>query len=234
MPRSILVVLAWAILMASGFAVDADDPPSLAEQAKAALDKHRTLSYALPGYPPFQTADGQKLLELTDEQKSTIRDIGLVFNGKVLDQRAALYAEERKSQDLTGEEKEKFLQAFWAKEPDRLAERRAWAIAARRQVEQVLTEKQLKLLRETEFAQRTQYLIYQPQMFAELQLDEKQQAAVNDARAAFEKRRQEIMAQLLQEQTEASVKLLEMLTPEKREQLRELLEKAHEGMIQVR
>jgi hypothetical protein len=248
MKRNLLSVLTFIGILAGSLVAMADEPatkepsakepstkePSIAEQAKAAMAKHRSLSYELPNRPPFQTAEGIAKLELTQEQSAAIRDIGLVLNGKLLDQRQAAWEHERKAADLKGEEKDKFLLEHFKAEGPRAEERRKWALEARRLVEKLLTEKQLKLLRELEFEQRTKYLSYQPQIFEQLKLEKEQQEKIQAVQQAAQKRQRELMAEIGKLQSDTSAKMIQLLTPEQREELRALLQKMYDDSLQVR
>jgi hypothetical protein len=211
----------------------AADEPSVAEQAQAALAKHRQLSYQLPGYPAYQTAEGIEKLKLTEKQKMAIRDIGLVFNGKVADQRQAAFVEENKAQDLAGDEKQKFLDEYRQREGARIEERRKWALEARRLAEKVLSAEQLELARELDFAQRTSYLIMQPQALSGIKFDAEQEKQIDELHQAVQKRQQELRLEMQKSYTEGSAKLLELLTPEQRTELRKALEEAHDSALQV-
>ncbi len=226
--------LALLVLTGRAAVCTAEEPP-MAEQAKAALRRHGTLSYLLPGNPYFQTAEGIKELGLTEEQKKAIQDIGLVFNGKLLDQRQEAWKNERgDTAKMTEEEKKKFYQKLDDNERKRREQRHQWAIEARQQVEQLLTGKQLEQLREGEFRQRTNNLVYTPQFMDGLGLDNEQKARMKAILEETWKKRQELMQQMTKVEREASGKMVGVLKPEQREKLREALEKLYQQALQVR
>jgi len=235
MLRNSIRIAGVVTLTASGLlSAIAADEPSLKEQAAAALSKHRELSYMLPFRQPYLMPENSKKLGLTEEQLQTIRDIGALFNAKVLENPRTTMAEANThAEKMEGEAKAKFLKEAWAKENKYQAERRQWAIDAKRQVEKLFTPQQLEMVREMEFAQRVPNLIYTPQAFHDLGLDADQQAKQKEILARIEKRRQELSQEMSKLYVIGSEDLVKQLTPEQRAKLRELLDKAHEQAIQV-
>lgn len=222
--------LTFFLLIARLIPASADEP-TVAEQAAAAVAKHKNLGPYLPGNPPFQTPDGIQQLALTAAQRKQIQDIGLVFNGKVLDQRLAAAAEEQKMKEkLSGDELENFRLGASARSMKQMEQSQKWAVESRRLVEKILTEKQLGQVRDLEFRQRARNLIHQPQVFADLGLDDSQTKQLSEVRAAHEKKQQELSRQLMALPAEAGENLLKVLTPEQREKLRQKLERLSEDL----
>ena len=120
-----------------------------------------------------------------------------------------------KFRDMKFEEQRKF-----QKEMSDFNAKRAEEV--RKQVEKVLTPKQVEQLKEMEFRQRAASMLYMPRVLQEIEMTDEQ-------KEQLQKIREETQSKMAQLQHESQEKTLGVLTPEQIKKLKEVSEKGLPG-----
>jgi Spy/CpxP family protein refolding chaperone len=163
----------------------------------------RPTYFALPGYPTLQSLTVQKELGLSEEQLAKLEEIGKKHR-------------EQMRQGYNREEWAKLSREERSKKYAELSEqRRKQADELRKQIEAVLTPKQLEALKLIELRRRAVYYLPIPRLAEELGLSDEQQQQLN-------KNRRELLEKIDQLQHESAKEALEILTPEQLEKLKKL------------
>lgn len=206
--------LVLAAVLALGTMASAQEPnprpmPMLVPQPGATL---WTSAIGVSAHPMLQMENVQKELGLTPEQKENLKDLAK----KTVE---AMKAEPRfdwtKFRDMTPEERQKAQKEA----ADRYAKR---AKECRKQVEQILTPKQVEQLKDMEFRQRAASLLYMPHVLQQIELTDEQKQQMR-------KIREEMQSKMSQLQRETQEKTLKMLTPEQTKKLKEMSDKGWSG-----
>jgi len=165
----------------------------------------------LPGYPLLQMENVQKELGLTPEQKEKLKEIAKKNAESMKEPRIDWTKfREMKPEDLRKAQKE-------------MADRNAKRVEeAKKQVEGVLTPKQVEQLKDIEFRQRAASMLYMPQVLQQIELTDEQ-------KQQMQKIREETQSKMAELQQESQEKTLGVLTPEQTKKLKELSEKGWSG-----
>jgi Spy/CpxP family protein refolding chaperone len=208
------LVLTLALTLGSG-ASGQEPKPRPGRPFLPQLRESRTLAggeIGLPGYPLLQTESVQQELGLTPEQKQKLKKIAKE-NADALKEAAGL--DRTKLRDMKPED--------WAKAPREMADRRAKrAEQTKKQIEEVLTPKQIEQLKGIEFRQRAGSLLYMPGVLQQIGLTDEQKQQV-------QKVREETQSKIAELQQEGQKKVLGVLTPDQTKKLKELSEKGWSG-----
>ena len=166
----------------------------------------------LPGYPMLQMENVQKELGLTPEQKEKLKEIAKKAAESMKKEPRFDWA---KFRDMKPEEQQKAQKEM----ADRYAKR---AEETKKQVEQILTPKQVEQLKDMEFRQRAASMLYMPQVLQQIELTDEQ-------KQQMQKIREETQSKMAQLQRESQDKTLNVLTPEQTKKLKELSDKGWPG-----
>ncbi len=150
----------------------------------------------------------QKEIGLTPEQKEKLLEIARKAAEQMKNEPATDWA---KFRDLTPEEQRKVQKEV----ADRYAQR---AEESKKQIEQVLTPKQIEQIKDMEFRQRAASMLYMPQVLQQIGLTDEQ-------KQQLQKIREETQIKMTQLQRESQDRTLGVLTPEQAKKLREQSDK---------
>jgi hypothetical protein len=167
-----------------------------------------TGSIALPGYPLLQMENVQKELGLTPEQKKALKGIAKKHADAMKKEPAFDWA---KFQGMKPEEQLKARKEIG----DRYVKR---AEETKKQIEEVLTAKQVEQLKDMESRQRAASMLYMPQVLQQIEVTDEQ-------KQQMQKIREKTQSRMVRLQHESQEKILGVLTPEQTKKLKELSEK---------
>jgi Spy/CpxP family protein refolding chaperone len=206
------VVLAAVLALdlgASGQEPNARSVPMLVPQPGASVFP---LGRGLPGYPTLQMEAVQKELGLTPEQKEKLKEIAKKAAESMREEPGFDWT---KFRDMKPEEQRKAQK----ERADRYAKQ---AEETKKQVEQVLTPKQVEQLKDMDLRQRVASMLYMPQVLQQVELPDEQ-------KQQMKKIREDTQSKMAQLQRESQEKLFNVLTPEQKEKLKELSGKGWTG-----
>jgi len=172
-------------------------------------------NYYWTGYWMLQSESVQKELGVTSEQKEKLKEIAEKAAAASKDDLKFDWA---KFREMKSEEQQNIQKEMAARYASRAAE-------SRKQVEQVLTPKQIEQLKEIEFRQRAASMLYMPQVLEQIGISDEQ-------KQQLQKIREELQSKMMQLQRESQDKTLGVLTPEQTKKLKELTEKGLPGLGQ--
>ncbi len=199
-----LVLTAVAVLGAGAAGEEPNPRPAAPMAARPAGGYY----YAVPGYWMLQMENVQKEIGLTPEQKEKLLEIARKAAEQMKNEPATDWA---KFRDLTPEEQRKVQKEV----ADRYAQR---AEESKKQIEQVLTPKQIEQIKDMEFRQRAASMLYMPQVLQQIGLTDEQ-------KQQLQKIREETQIKMTQLQRESQDRTLGVLTPEQAKKLREQSDK---------
>jgi len=160
---------------------------------------------AVPGYYSLRMKHVRDQLELIDEQKQKLQDLGKKYYEKMRSQ----YSRQdwAKVREMSAEERRKHYAELGAR-------RQKLAEEIKAEIEKILLPHQLKQLKEIDFRTRAASMLYSPQVLERVGVSEGQ-------RETLGKIRTELQAQMQKLRDESLQKMLDALTPEQRKKLEE-------------
>jgi hypothetical protein len=169
---------------------------------------YMTNNFGMPGYPLLQSEYVQKELDLSAEQKEKLADLAKKAMEPPKDEPAFDW---QKFSKMKPEEQQKF-------QKERMERFTKRGEETKKQIEQVLTPKQLKKLKKIEFQQRGAMMLASPYVAEQLGLSD-------DQKQQLQKIREEQQGKIMQVQRENEEKTLGVLNPDQTKKLKELSEK---------
>jgi len=160
---------------------------------------------AVPGYYSLQMKHVQDQLELIDEQKQKLKELGKKYYEKMRGQ----YSQQdwTKVREMSPEERQKYYADLNARRQKAVEEVKA-------EIEKILLPHQLKQLKEIYFRSRAASLLYSPQVLDRVGVSEEQKETLIKIRTEYQDQMQKLRDESLQ-------KMLDALTPEQRKKLEE-------------
>jgi len=156
---------------------------------------------AIPGYHLLRLEHVQKELELLDEQKEKLEQIAKRY----YDQTRQNWSDFR---ELSLQERQRKMAEIRQKNEERLE-------AVRKQTEEVLLPHQLARLKKIEFRIRATAALANPRILDQLGLSDQQKQWLEEIRAEMEDKTRQLQEEMLE-------KSLQLLTPEQRDNLRQI------------
>jgi len=218
----VVVVLATAVMLLPGVSPAAEnaekDNQGVATvqvgQGGATVVRSATPGYvAVPGFYALARPDVLKELELVDEQKKRLEEIGKKY-----------YEQLREASRLNWEEIRKLPQEEQrAKYAEMNQQRRKLAEEARKEVEKVFLPHQLKTLKEINLRTYGVWMLYNARTLDQLE-------ATDEQKEQLQKIREEMQKKIRDLQKESFDKSLEVLMPAQREQLEEMTSQGYGGV----
>ncbi len=178
-------------------------PSEEAEPTARATPRAAAAAYlSLPGFWELRSEDGQKELELSEEQKEGLRKIGQQY----YEQTRKDWAEAR---GLSPEERKKKYDDIYKRNLERMKE-------VRKQVEGVLSAEQLEHLKQISLRTRGSAALANPRVLQQLEINDAQQKRIRQLREQMQERIRQIRQETLE-------KTLEVLSQQQRAKLEELI-----------
>lgn len=191
----VIVILVFSALAATG-------PPQGGEQpANPAPLRSASTYLSIPGFWELRTEDVQKELQLTDEQKEKLREIGQKYYEQTRKDWAGL-------REMSAAERKKAYAEIRNKNEKRMRE-------IRKQVEQVLSPEQLGLLRQVHLRTRGAAALANPKILDQLEVTDEQKEKLRQIREQTQEKIRQLQREMLE-------KTLEVLSPQQRKKLEEL------------
>lgn len=192
----------------------------LAAEGGAAVAGQGT-TYSVPGYWMLAQDHVQKEIGLTDEQKVKLKEI----SDKYREQVRQGYTRQKAVdwQKLSDEERKQKVEEMRARSTKLQAKRQKMIDTLKKQVEKVLTEKQIAALKQIGFEQRAGYMLRNSRVLEALDVSEKQ-------KSRLEKNAEQFRAKMRELQKKSAEKALGVLTEEQLEKLRAFHEEGYRSL----
>lgn len=192
----------WIVAAFAAATVTVLGSSAIAQQGgQVAARNMRPMYPAIPGFYMLRQEYVQKELELTDEQRQKLQELGKKYYEDIRRDWTGL-------RDLSAEQRK-------AKYAEIRAENQKRTEALRKEMEKVLSPQQLDALKQINLRSRGPYALQNPRILDQMGVTAQQKERLRKLREEYQERTRQL-------QRESFEKCLEVLTPEQRKQFEEM------------